>query len=53
MRALVAVDGAERRVLAHAERARLVAGLGRLDLDHVGAHVGEHLAAERPGHDLA
>ena len=37
--------------LAH-RAARLVAGLGRLDLDHVGAHVGEHLPAERPGHDL-
>ena len=35
------------------ERARLVAGPGRLDLDHVGAHVGQHLPAERPGHHLA
>ena len=31
---------------------RRVAGAGRLDLDHVGAHVGEHLPAERPGHHL-
>ena len=32
---------------------RLVAGPGRLDLDDVGAHVAQHLPAERPGHHLA
>jgi hypothetical protein len=48
----------------HQERGRLVANLRRhrmagvvtvrrfLDLDHVGAHVGQHQGAGRPRHDM-
>ena len=52
--ALAAVDGVEARAVG-ADRARhlprRVAGR-RLDLDDVGAEIGEHHRAERPGHHL-
>ena len=60
-RALVAVH--RREVLAErasvsrtataAAIAEAVAAVGRLDLDHVGAHVGQQHPAERAGGDLA
>ena len=53
--ALVAVDAEEVRAPAVADerppRPRIVAGLGFLDLDHVGAHVAEQHRAERAGED--
>ena len=55
--ALAAVDRQVVRRLApekrRAERARLVAPAGLLDLDDVGAHVAEALGAERSGDDAA
>src|SRR6185503_169396 len=53
-RALVAVDVEEDRAHARmAERPRLPdhVAVGRLDLDHVGAEVGEDLRRVRPHHD--
>ncbi len=54
--ALVAVHHQERRRDAVDARlavaARVVAARQLLDLDHVGAHVGEHQAGRRAGHDL-
>ena len=54
--ALVAVHHQERRRDAVDARlavaARIVAARQLLDLDHVRAHVGQHHAAGRPGHDL-
>ncbi len=55
-RALVAVQHQEGRRHAVDARiaiaARIVAAVGLLDLDHVGAEVGQHHAAGRAGHDL-
>jgi hypothetical protein len=54
--ALVAVQAAEDRVVLAGNRvegrAAQVARALALDLDHVGAVVGEHLRAHRPHHDL-
>ncbi len=54
--ALVAIQHHERRRDAVDARlaiaARIVAAGKLLDLDDVGAHVGEHHAARGPGHDL-
>ncbi|MNC86855.1 hypothetical protein D3C83_25410 [compost metagenome] len=54
-RALVAVDAEKiSRLAVHEGRspgARVVARAGRFDLDHVGAHVAQHLPAQRPGQD--
>ena len=53
-RALAAIQRLEPLRLAGHELGELPPGfaLGRLDLDHVRAHVGEVLAAERSGDDL-
>ena len=55
--ALVAVHHHEGRGLAADRGRRQLAGVvtvrRALDLDHVGAHVGEHKAANRPSHDVA
>ena len=56
--ALVAVQVEEAEAVIALEleahgAAGLVAAVGRLDLDHVGAHVAQQHGAERPGHHLA
>ena len=52
--ALAAVEGDVAAALAQAERLEAAPRLadGRLDLDDVGAHVGQQHAAERAGDDL-
>ena len=54
-RALVAIDRGEILAVAVDERrpGAHEIPVGRFDLDHVGAHVGEQAAAERTGEDLA
>ncbi len=55
--AFVAVDHQEGRRLAADVRwqgaARIVAAGHLLDLDHLGAHVGQHQPADRSGHDVS
>jgi hypothetical protein len=36
-----------------AEPARIIAAGHALDLDHIGTHIGQHLAASRRRHDVA
>src|SRR5262249_40201416 len=52
--ALVAVERDEAHALAVADRRRGAAhvALRRLDLDHIGAHVGKERAGERPGDEI-
>ena len=54
-RALVAIDAQKIHGLAGEEgrtpSARIVASIGRLDLDHLGAHVAQHHGAQRSCQD--
>ena len=49
--ALVAIEVVE-RTIAPVAHAAFLAGIGRLHLDHIGAHIAEQQAGSRPGHDL-
>jgi hypothetical protein len=54
--AVLAVEVERRRAIrpeGRAPEARVVAALGLLDLDHVGAHVGQQHAGQRTGQSLA
>jgi len=53
-RALVAVEPGEipgKTVLDGALSAERIANAGRLHLDNIRAHIGQHAGAERPGQD--